>query len=144
MAGPVLLFAALAAFIAFHLFPVFGWKGGWEVWRHIVETIVMQPGLLKGLLSIAIAIFATFSAGVVFAPFAIPLIRKSGLAERFIAFFSALVSLALWFALLGGGVSQLRSGGIFLLLAAGCNFTGVLLIRYEGAGGEPTGEFSGN
>jgi type IV secretory pathway VirB2 component (pilin) len=142
--GPVFLGVALALFIAFHFYPAFGWKHGWRLWADALDTLVNQRTLLKGPMAATIAIVATFSAGVVFSPFAIPLIRKSLVTRWFIAFFSALIWLGLFFGQLVGGPSMLRAGGICLFFSAGCNFVGILLSRYDGRHQEALRKLSGN
>ena len=141
--GPVFLGVAVALFVAFHFFRTLTWDHGWQFWAEAFDAVVNQPTLLKGMAP-SIAVFATFSAGVVFSPFAIPLIRKSLLMRWFIAIVSSLVFLFMLFVLLVVGPFKLHAGGFCVLLCAGCNFTGILLSRYEGRHQEALRKLSGN
>lgn len=134
----------LALFAAFHFYPAFAWEQGWQFWADSFEALVDQRTLLKGPMAPTIALFATFSAGVVFSPFAAPLIRKSLLMRWFIAFFSGLAALGLFLTLLAVGPSRMQLGGVCLLLSAVCNFAGILLIPYDGRHQEALRKLSGN
>jgi len=142
--GPVVLGVALALFTAFHFHPAFEWAHGWQFWADSFDVMVDQQQPLMGPMGPTVAIFATFSAGVVFSPFAAPLIRKSLLMRWFIAFFSGLACLGLFLVLLAMGLSRVHSGGVYLLLSAACNFIGILLTRYDGRHQEALRKLSGN
>jgi hypothetical protein len=134
---------ALALFIAFHFHPAFGWEHGSRLWWKVLDLVVNVRTFLDGGMGPILATFAAFSAGVVASPCAVPLIRKSLLVRWFIAFLSALVFLGVFFSLLVIGPSRLGLGGIYLLLSAACNFTGILLCRYEGPHQEVLRKLSG-
>ena len=142
--GPVVLGVALALFVAFHFHPAFEWTQGWQFWADSFEIVMDRQQPLMIPIGPTLAIFATFSAGVVFAPFAAPLIRKSLLVRWFIAFFSGLVCLALFFGLLVVGPARMHSGGIYVLLSAAGNFFGIVMIRYDGRHQEVLRKLSGN
>lgn len=139
VAGPAFLVVALALFIAFHLLPTFG-SPGWQLWVEFWDLVVNEQDAIAPI----VATFATFCAGVVASPFAIPLIRKSLLMRWFIAFLSALAFLGMFFLLLAEGPSKLGLGWICLNFAAGCNFAGIVLIPYEGRHKNALRKLSGN
>ena len=141
--GPVGLGVALARFVAFHFHPAFEWEQGWQFWADAFDIVMDRQQALTIPMGPTLAIFATFSAGVVFSPFAAPLIRKSLLARWFVAFISGLVCLALFFGLLVVGPSRMHAGGIYVLLSAACNFVGIVMIRYEGRHQERLRKLSG-
>ncbi|MCW1924867.1 hypothetical protein OKA05_20055 [Luteolibacter arcticus] len=143
MAGPAFLGVALVLFGAFHFYPAFKWTHGWRFWVECFDRVVDRQQPLMLPLAPTLAVFATFSAGVVFAPFAAPLIRKSLLTRCFIAFFSGLAGLGLFLVLLAMGPSRMHSGAICLLLSAVCNFAGIVLIPYDGRHQEALRKLSG-
>jgi hypothetical protein len=134
----------LALFAGFHFYPAFAWAQGWQFWADSFEALVDQQNLRKGPMAPSIALFATFSAGVVFSPFAAPLMQKSLLARWFVAFFSGLAALGLFLTLLAVGPSRMQLGGVLLLLSAVCNFAGIVLIPYDGRHQEALRKLSGN
>jgi len=141
--GSVFLGVAVALFVGFHFLRTFTWDQGWYFWAEAFDAVVNQPTLLKGMAP-AIAVFATFSAGVVFSPFAVPLIRKSLLVRWFISIVSALVFLFMLFVLLVVGPFRVHAGGFCVLLCAACNFIGIVMIRYDGRHQEALRKLSGN